>query len=42
MTRNVRTIAKAPETHWLPVSVLEALIVVAIHLVWLTVNLIIH
>jgi hypothetical protein len=42
MTRNVRTISKAPETHPFPVSLLEMWIVVAIQLVGLVVSLIIH
>ncbi|WP_280136941.1 hypothetical protein [Microvirga vignae] len=42
MTRNVRTITKAPETHPLPVSILEALIVVAIYVAWLIVSLLMH
>jgi len=39
MKRNVRTIAKTSEAHPLPISVLEALIVAAIYLVWLIVSL---
>ncbi len=42
MTRNVRTIAKTSETHTLPVSILEALTVAAIYLVWLTISLALH
>jgi hypothetical protein len=42
MTRNVRTISKAPETHPFPVSLLEMWIVVAIQLIGLVVSLIIH
>jgi hypothetical protein len=42
MTRNVRTIPKAPDTHPFPVSLLEMWIVVAIQLVGLVVSLIIH
>jgi hypothetical protein len=39
MTRNVRTHPKAPGTHPFPVSVLEALLVVAIYIVWMIVSL---
>ncbi|WP_256369898.1 hypothetical protein [Microvirga sp. KLBC 81] len=42
MTRNVRTTAKAPEMHPFPVSILEALIVVAIYVAWLIVSLMMH
>lgn len=42
MTRNVRTIAKTSETHPLPISILEALIAVAVYLVWLIVSLALH
>jgi hypothetical protein len=42
MTRNVRTIPKAPETHSFPVSMLEMWIVVAIQVIWLVVSLIIY
>jgi hypothetical protein len=42
MTRNIQTSAKAPEKHPFPVSVLEALVVVAIYVVWMIVSLIIH
>jgi hypothetical protein len=42
MTRNVRTIQKAPESHPFPVSMLEMWIVVAIQVIWLVVSLILH
>jgi hypothetical protein len=42
MTRNVRMIAKGPETHLFPVSILEALIVVAIQVIWLLVSLTVY
>jgi hypothetical protein len=42
MTRNVRTIPKAPGAHPFPVSMLEMWIVVAIHVIWLLVSLILH
>jgi hypothetical protein len=42
MTRNVRTIQKAREMHPFPVSMLEMWILMAIHVIWLVVSLIIH
>ena len=42
MTRHVRTIQKTPETHPFPVSMLEMWILMAIHVIWLVVSLIIH
>ncbi len=42
MTRNIRTIAKAPQRHPFPVSMIEMWIVVAIQVIGLMVNLIIH
>jgi len=42
MTRNIHTISKTPGKHLFPVSVLEALVVVAIYIVWTTVSLMVH
>jgi hypothetical protein len=42
MTRHVRTIQKTPETHTFPVSMLEMWILMAIHVIWLVVSLILH
>lgn len=42
MTRHVRTIQKAPETHLFSVSMLEMWIVVAIQVIGLVVSLILH
>jgi hypothetical protein len=42
MTRHVRTIQKAPETHLFPVSMLEMWILMAIQVIGLVVSLILH
>ena len=42
MTRNIQTSAKAPEKHPFPASVLEALVVAAIYVVWMIVSLMMH
>ena len=42
MTRNVRTITKAPGAHPFPVSMLEMWVVVAIHAIWLIVSLVLY
>jgi hypothetical protein len=42
MTRNVRTIAKAPGAQPFPVSMLEMWVVVAIHAIWLIVSLVLY
>jgi hypothetical protein len=42
MTRNVRTIAKEPETPPFSLSILELCVVAAIYMTWLIVSLIMH
>jgi hypothetical protein len=40
MTHNVQTIAKDPETHPLPVSIIEMWVVIAINMAWLVISLV--
>jgi hypothetical protein len=42
MTRNVQTISKILEKHPFPVSVLEALVVATIYVIWMIVSLMVN